>query len=485
MNYRVIGWVLAWVLELIGFLMLLPVVIALIYGEAQGWVYLGFSFLAIAVGWLISRKKPQNMQIYTKEGYVTVGLSWIMISLYGAIPFRVTGEIPHYIDAVFETASGFTTTGSSILSDVEALSHASLVWRSFTHWIGGMGVLVFILMLIPSRGGTGFNLMKAESPGYEVSKFAPRVRNNAASLYRIYIGMTLVLIAALIISGMNWFDSICIAFGAAGTGGFGVLNSSCASYTAVQQWIIAIGMMMFGVNFSFYYLIIKKQGKAALKIEEVFEYLAIILTAVIFVTINIYKSVPGYEGSLGHTIRDAFFQVCSIITTTGFTTVNYDVWPSFSKFILILLMICGACAGSTGGGLKVSRVVVSFKAMRKELRHISHPRSVEKIRMNGNSMSPLILHSLYIFILMYFIIFGASILLISADGFDFETNFSAVCATLNNIGPGFSKVGPTCNFGSYSWFSKIVLIFDMLTGRLEILPMLMLVSPNTWRRSDW
>uniref|UniRef100_I5AT87 Trk-type K+ transport system, membrane component n=1 Tax=Eubacterium cellulosolvens (strain ATCC 43171 / JCM 9499 / 6) TaxID=633697 RepID=I5AT87_EUBC6 len=482
MNYRVIGWVLAWVLKVEGSLMLVPCFIALIYRDRQGLIYLALALLAIVAGNILARRKPANMEIYQKEGYVSVGLSWILISLYGAIPFVLTGEIPNFVDAVFEVASGVTTTGSSILTDVEALCHTSLFWRSFTHWSGGMGVLVFLLMLIPAGGGSHMNLMKAESPGYEVSKFVPRVRNNAITLYKIYLALTVATFAALLLTGMYWFDSICIAFGAAGTGGFGILNSSCAAYTATQQWIITFAMIAFGVNFTFYYLCLIHHSRDAFRMEEVRAYLLIILGAGLLITWNIHQALPQQFTSWGEALRHAFFQVGTIITTTGFSTVDFDVWPAFSKMILFLLMICGACAGSTGGGVKVSRILIILKSTRQELYSIVHPRSVRKIRMDDNSISDRTLRSLYIYMMTYFMIFGISVLLITMDGFDFETNVSAIAATLNNIGPGFSKVGPACNYSMFSNFSKIVMIFDMWIGRLEILPILILLYPRTWKR---
>lgn len=480
MNYAVIGWVLAWVLKIEGFLMLLPALIACIYMEREGLIYLILAGIAIAIGWIFSWRRPRNMAIFQREGYVSVGLSWLLISAYGAIPFVLTGEIPFYIDAIFETASGFTTTGSSILSDVEALCHASLFWRSFTHWVGGMGVLVFILMLIPSRGGSHMNLMKAESPGYEVSKFVPQVKNNARTLYRIYLFMTVATIVALLIAGMPWFDSLCIAFGAAGTGGFSVLNSGCASYTPAQQWIITIAMAAFGVNFSFYYLCLIRKGREALHMSEVRAYILIILASGALISINLAVQDPDAFSNAGDLIRAAFFQVATIITTTGYSTADFNLWPAFSKTILFFLMICGACAGSTGGGIKVSRLIIAMKALKQELYTLIHPRAVRKVRIDGNAPSDRTLRSVYIFLMGYFLVFGASILIISLQGFDFETNISAVAATLNNIGPGFSLVGPTSNFGMFSWWAKIVLIFDMLAGRLELLPILILFFPRTW-----
>ncbi|MEE8885156.1 MAG: TrkH family potassium uptake protein [Eubacteriales bacterium] len=482
MNFPVIGWVLAWALKIEGFLMLAPCVVACIYRDEQGLIYLILAAIAITVGWSLSYHKPKNMEIYQKEGYVAVGLTWVLISAYGAIPFVLTGEIPAYIDALFETASGFTTTGSSILTDVEAMSHTSLFWRSFTHWVGGMGVLVFLLMMIPSSGGSHMNLMKAESPGYEVNKFVPQVKNNARTLYRIYLVMTVITIVALMISGMNPFDSFCIAFGAAGTGGFGVLNSSCGDYTAVQQWIITFAMISFGVNFSFYYLCLIHHPKEAFRMSEVRSYIIIIVASALLIALDLTIQMPGTYQGVEETLRTSFFQVGTIITTTGFATTNFDAWPSFCKFILFLLMICGACAGSTGGGVKVSRVLIVLKSLRAELYSLIHPHSVQRIRMDGNAISERSLRSAYVFLVTYFLVFGLSILIISLQGFDFETNVSAVAATLNNIGPGFSKVGPTCNFSAYKWWAKLVMIFDMWAGRLELLPILILFYPRTWKR---
>ena len=446
MNYPVIGRVLSWILCTEGALLLLPSLISLIYREDQGMIYFALALLALAIGYVTSRRKIRNKAIYQREGFVSVGLSWVLLSLYGAIPFVLTGEIPSYVDAVFEIVSGFTTTGSSILSDVEALSHTSLFWRSFSHWIGGMGVLVFILMLMPTnRGGTQMNLMKAESPGPDVSKFVPRVRNTAIVLYKIYLGMTLLMIALLALTGMNWFHNLCITFGTAGTGGFGILNDSCASYTPIQQWIITLFMIAFGVNFGFYYLSLIFRFREALAMEEVRAYVGIILAS-------------------------------------GLAITWFDLWPSFSKTILVLLMVVGACAGSTGGGVKVSRVVLTCKSIFLELGQVLHPHGVQRMRMDGKSVDSKMLNSIYIFLITYFLIFFLSILAVSLDGFNFETNFTAVAATLNNIGPGLAGVGPTRNFGDYSLPSKLVLIFDMLAGRLELLPMLILFYPRTWMK---
>jgi trk system potassium uptake protein TrkH len=478
MNYAVIGRILSWVLRTEGLLMLLPCIIAVAYGEKQGFVYLVLGLVAIAAGWALSLKHIKNPAIYQREGFVSVGLSWVVLSLYGAIPFVLTGEIPSYLNALFEIVSGFTTTGSSILAEVETMSHTSLFWRSFSHWIGGMGVLVFILMMIPSSsGGTQINLMKAESPGPDVSKFVPRVKNTAIVLYRIYLGMTLLMIAILAFSGMNWFHNLCITFGTAGTGGFGVLNDSCASYTPFQQWVITFFMIAFGVNFSFYYLFLTFHFRAAFQFEEIRAYLLIILVAGLSIAWQIHPRFLTMEEAL----RAAFFQVGSIMTTTGFSTVDFDLWPSFSKTVLVALMVVGACAGSTGGGVKVSRVVLVIKSIQEELRQLLHPHGVQCIRLDGKIVDKKILVSLYVYLTSYFLIFALSILVISLDNFSFTTNFTAVAATLNNIGPGLDAVGPSRNFAAYSPLSKLVLIFDMLAGRLELLPMLILFYPRTWQ----
>ena len=480
MNYPVIGQVLSWILCTEGALMLLPCIISLIYREDQGMIYFALAILAIALGYLTGRRKVKNKAIYQREGFVAVGLSWVLLSLYGAIPFVLTGEIPCYVDAVFEIVSGFTTTGSSILNDVEALSHTSLFWRSFSHWIGGMGVLVFILMLIPTnRGGTQMNLMKAESPGPDVSKFVPRVRNTAIVFYKIYLGMTLIMIALLALTGMNWFHNLCITFGTAGTGGFGIVNDSCASYTPIQQWIITLFMIAFGVNFGFYYLFLITRFKEAFAMEEVRAYIGIILASGLAIAWQIRDRFETVEEAL----RAAFFQVGSIITTTGYSSVDFDLWPSFSKCILVLLMIVGACAGSTGGGVKVSRVVLIVKSIFLELGQVLHPHGVQRMRMDGKTVDSKMLNSIYIFLTTYFLIFFLSVLAVSLDGFNFETNFTAVAATLNNIGPGLAGVGPTRNFYAYSHLSKLILIFDMLAGRLELLPMLILFYPRTWTKN--
>ncbi len=477
MNYSMIRYILAWVLKVEGALMGLPCIIALIYGEREGYAYLFCMAVCLAIGFLGSFKKPENTEIYQKDGFAAVALAWIVLSLFGAIPFMLTGEVKSYVDALFEIVSGFTTTGASILKDVEAVSHATLLWRSFSHWVGGMGVLVFILMLIPVKNGSQMNLMRAESPGPSVSKFVPRVRNTAIILYKIYVVMTILQILLLLISKMNWFDALCMSFGSAGTGGFSILNTGCASYTPVQQWIITVFMILFGVNFSFYYLILCKKAGAALKMEEVRAYFIIIGVAILLITWNISSRYA----SMGHALRDAAFQVGSIITTTGYSTTDFNLWPELSKYILILLMFIGACAGSTGGGIKVSRIVILCKSIGKEMQVIAHPRGIQKVKMDGKTVEHEIQRSINVFFIAYMVIFAASVLVISFDEFSFETNFTAVAATLNNIGPGMDMVGPAGNFAAYSPISKIMLTLDMLAGRLELFPFLILFCPSTWK----
>ena len=478
MNYPMIRFVLSWVLKVEGLLMLLPCIISVVFGEREGIIYLGLAVAAMLLGELVSRFRPANKEIYQKEGFVAVGLSWLLMSCYGAIPFVLTREIPDYIDALFEVVSGFTTTGSTILADVEVISHTSLLWRSLTHWVGGMGVLVFILMLIPAQNGSHMNLMRAESPGPDVTKFVPRVRNTAILLYKIYLTLTVLQITLLLLSGMPWFDTVCITFGTAGTGGFGVLNASCATYTPLQQWIITFFMISFGMNFGFYYLCLCRKPGEAFRLEEIRCYLAIILTSVLVIT---WDTRILYNNPM-QGFREAFFQVGSIMTTTGFSTADFALWPALSRTVLISLMIIGACAGSTGGGIKVSRLILAFKSLRLELYQTIHPRSVRKIRMDGRPVADVTLRSLYAYLVTYVLVFGVSVIIISFDEYSFETSFTAIAATLNNIGPGMDAVGPVENYLHFSVLSKAVMIFDMLAGRLELIPMLILFYPGTWKK---
>lgn len=478
MNIGIVFYFLGWVLGIEGILMILPCVVALIYQEPSGFYFLGVALFCGISGWLLAHKKLKSTVFYAKEGFVAVSLIWIVLSFFGALPFFLSGEIPLLEDALFEVISGFTTTGASVLSDVEALSRCMLMWRSFTHWIGGMGVLVFILAVLPLAGGYNIHIMRAESPGPSVGKLVPRVRTTAKILYLIYLFITVVQIILLLFTGMPLFDSMAMSFGTAGTGGFGIVNSSCGDYTALQQWIFTIFMILFGVNFNVYYLFLIRKPKDALRCEEMRGYLGIILVSTLLITWNIRGMFPNILTALRH----AAFQVGSIITTTGYSTTDFDLWPGFSKTILVSLMFIGACAGSTGGGIKVSRIAIAVKTVNKELSSLIHPRNVKVLKYEGKPIEHTVLRSINTYLVAYILIFVVSLLLISLDNFDLTTNFTAIAATLNNIGPGLEKVGPTCNFGIFSPFNKYILMFDMLAGRLELFPMLLLFSPRTWMR---
>lgn len=479
MNIPIIIYFLGWILNVEAVLMVLPCIAALVYGEKSG-VYFVVTLAACgAIGILATFRKPKNTVFYAKEGFVCVALSWIILSIFGALPFYLSGEIPRFEDALFEVISGFTTTGSSILTDVEVLSRCMLLWRSFTHWVGGMGVIVFMLAVLPLAGG-GYNMhiMRAESPGPSVGKLVPKVRQTAKILYLLYFGITVIQMALLLLSGMPLFDTLCISFGTAGTGGFGILNDSIASYTYLQQTIITIFMILFGINFNVYYLLWIRKPKDAFGCEEARVYLGIILVSTVIIGLNVRHMFPSLQMAFHH----AAFQVGTIITTTGFATTDFDLWPELSKTILVLLMFCGACAGSTGGGMKVSRIMIAFRQVKKELGNLVHPQSVKILRLEGKKLEHNVVRSANGYFLAYAIIFAVSIILVSINNFDFTTNVTAVAATFNNIGPGLAKVGPTCNWSGFSAFSKYVFMFDMLAGRLEIFPMLLLFSPRTWKK---
>lgn len=478
MNYRMILYVLGWVLNFEAVFMLPSVVVGLIYQEGE-WIYLlAAALICAALGGLAVLKKPPRKKFYAREGFLIVALSWFVLSIFGALPFVFSGDIPSVIDAVFETASGFTTTGASILSDVEALPKCLLFWRSFTHWVGGMGVLVFVIAILPLAGGSNIYLMKAESPGPSVKKLVPKIKRTAVTLYVMYLAITVVEILLLVAGNMPLFDALTISFGTAGTGGFGIKNDSMASYSPYLQMVVTVFMIMFGINFNVYYLIYKKRFKEILKNSEVMAYLGIIAVSIVLIAINIREMYSG----MGTAVKDAAFQVGSIITTTGFSSTDFDLWPSFAKSILVMLMFVGACAGSTGGGIKVSRVVIAFKTVLKELDYIVHPNNVKKITVDGKQIEHVVLRSVNVFFMAYLFIFVGSVLIISLDNFDLITNFTAVAATLNNIGPGLGVVGPASNFGAFSGLSKIVMTFDMIAGRLELFPVLLLFSWRTWKK---
>lgn len=478
MNYSMIIFILGHLLKYEGLLMLLPIITGFIYGEKQVYAYIGIAVFSYLVGKLISLKEPKNKQLYTRDGSVTVALGWVVLSIFGALPFTLSGDIPFYVDALFETISGFTTTGASVLSNVEALSHTSIMWRSFTHWVGGMGVFVFILSLLPVISGSTMQLMKAESPGPSVDKFVPKVKNTAQILYGMYIVITVIQVVILLFAKMPLFDTLALTFGTVGTGGFGIKNDSLGSYTSLQQNIITFFMIISGINYSFYFLLISKRFKEAFHLEEVRWYLGIIFVSVAAITLNIMH----LYGSIGESVKHAFFQVGSIITTTGYSSTDFDLWPEFSKTILIILMIIGACAGSTAGGFKVSRMLMLLKSAKAELSIMIHPREIKKIRIDGHVISPDVLRTSQVYLVIYWAFFLGAVLLISIDNFDFATNFTAVAATFNNIGPGLAGVGPMSNFGGYSVFSKFVLMLGMLIGRLELYPIMLLLLPATWKR---
>ena len=481
MNYSIIRFVLGWIMKVEGMFFILPILTAVIYKEKAGLSFLVVAVISVLLGTVLSLKKPEDKSFYAREGFITVALGWIVMSLIGALPFYLSGEIPSYLDAFFEIVSGFTTTGASILSDVEALSKCMLIWRSFSHWLGGMGVLVFVLTILPLTGGESIHLLKAESPGPSVSKLVPKMRYTTGILYLIYTVMMLVQIVLLLIGKMPLFDALCMSFGSAGTGGFSILNTGCATYTTYQQAVITIFMFLFGVNFSFYFLLLMKKGKEAFSIEEVKWYFILFLGVSLLITWNVSVAQGGNPLMNFH---HAAFTVSSIMTTTGYATVDFNLWPSFSKALIVMIMFIGACAGSTGGGIKVSRIVIYIKSIKREFAALLHPRSVKVLKMDGKKVENTVLRSALVFLCAYVVIYAASLIIISLDNFDFETNFTAVAATLNNIGPGLAGVGPTSNFGSYSPLSKIVLCFDMLAGRLELFPMLLLFIPSAWRRKN-
>ena len=482
MNVKMMGKFLSQIIAIEAVFMLPALGISLYRGEVasvEGFLYtLGIMILLGGVLYLSCRKAGKLFG--AREGLVCVGFSWIMLSLLGCLPFVISGAIPKFIDAFFEIVSGFTTTGASILPSVEALDRGLLYWRSFSHWLGGMGVLVFLLAISPSGKGTGFtmHLLRAESPGPDVGKLVPKMKQTAVILYAIYVAMTVINVIFLLCGGMSLFEAVCTAFGTAGTGGFGIKNDSLASYSPYIQNVTTVFMFLFGVNFSIYYLLLLKQFRGAFKDEELRLYVGLAVVSVALIVANIY---PLY-GSLEETIRHAAFQVSSIMTTTGYATTDFDLWPSFSKAILLMLMLIGASAGSTGGGLKCIRVLLLFKILRRNTRQILNPQKVMVVRSNGKVVDEKVLANTNAYLAAYMVIMILSVLLISLDGFGFETNMSAVIACFNNIGPGMAAVGPTCNFAAYSAFSKIILSINMLAGRLEIFPILVLLSRSTWTR---
>ena len=460
-------------------LLLLPAIAATIYNESCVWALLAAAVIALAAGFLLRRFcRPDSHLIYAREGFVTVAMTWLALSAVGALPFYLSGEIPSYIDAFFETVSGFTTTGASILTDVESMSHGLLFWRSFTHWIGGMGILVFVMALVNDSNDRSMHVLRAEMPGPVIGKLLPRAKDTASILYKIYIGMTIALIGLLMVGGMPFFESLLHAFGTAGTGGFGIKADSIASYSPYLQWVITVGMFLFGVNFNLYYLLLIRRFRAALQSSEFWYYLGIVLVSIALITMNI---LPMYE-NLNEALRLSAFQVSSVITTTGYATADFNLWPEFSKAVLLILMFSGACAGSTGGGLKVSRAVMVVKMVHKEIRHLLHPRSVNSVKFEGKQVDGATLKSVASYFAVYMLCILGFFLLISLDNHSLETNFSATVSCFNNIGPALGAAGPAASYAIYSPLSKLLLSLAMLMGRLEIFPMLLTLSPATWAK---
>ena len=488
MNFKMLGRFLSQIIAIEAAFMIPALGISLGCGEwdaVRGFVYSIGIMLVIAGALYVLCRKAENL-FSAREGLICVGFSWIVLSLLGALPFVISGEISHYVDAFFEIVSGFTTTGASVLAHPEELAKGILYWRSFSHWLGGMGVLVFLLAIVPrGEGGSGFtmHLLRAESPGPDVGKLVPKMKNTAMILYIIYVVMTVINMIFLLCGGMPLLDAVCTAFGTAGTGGFGIYSDSMASCTPYIQWVTTVFMFLFGVNFSCYYLLLLRQFRAVFKDEELRLYIGIAAGSVILILVNVYCQASNVYTSVAEAVRHAAFQVSSIMTTTGFTTTDYEVWPAFSKGILLMLMLVGACAGSTGGGFKVARLLLVFKSLRRNIRQVLNPRKVQIVRNNGNPVSETVLANTNAYLAAYVIIIVISYLLISFDGNTIGTNLSAVLCCFNNIGPGMEAVGPTCNFAHLSDLSKIVLSLDMLAGRLEIFPILVLLSRSSWKRN--
>ena len=482
MNYKMIGRFAGKILLVEAFFMLPPLFISIYCGESasiRGFLITILVMLLLAAVCIVPARGIKR-SFRAREGMVCVGLSWVLLSAMGALPAFLSGAIPNYVDAVFEMVSGFTTTGSSILNDVESLPMGIKYWRSFSHWLGGMGVLVFLMALTTgSEKNKGFtmHILRAESPGPQVEKLVPKMKQTARIMYLMYIGLTILNIIFLLLGNMPLFDALCTAYGTAGTGGFGIKHDSMTSYSPYLQNVTTVFMFLFGVNFSCYYMLLLRRFKSVLKDEELRLYFGVVVGSIVLVIINL----QGYYETLGETIRHAAFQVSSIITTTGFATTDFDQWPEFSKTVLLSLMLIGACAGSTGGGFKCSRVLLMLKELRRRVQQLIHPGKVQVIRINGRVVDEKVVENTKVYLVAYALITAVSVLLVSIDGYSITTNISAVFSCFNNIGPGLDAVGPMCNFSGYSRFSKIVLTLDMLAGRLEIFPILVLFSRSTWR----
>jgi len=479
MNIRLVLKLNGYILLFDALAMLLPVLVALYYQEYAGFAFAPAILLSLLIAIPTINLRQKNNELYAREGLATVALAWIVMSIVGALPFYFSGEIPSFIDSVFETASGFTTTGATILTDVESLSKCMLFWRSFTHWIGGMGVLMFVMAIAPLAGGNNMQLIRAESAGPKVEKLLPKANMTAKVLYGMYIGLTLVQTILLLAGGMPFFDSVTTAFGTAGTGGFGIKNASLADYNTYIQAVVTIFMLLFSINFNIYFFLIAKKFSQAVKNEELRLFVAVVLASVLCITLNNYRMFD----SVGSAVHHSAFTVASIISTSGFTTVDFNVWSEFSKSLLVVLMFFGACAGSTGGGIKISRILILGKSLKKEFSALIHPKSIKTINVNGKRIDDETIRRINAYMVCYIGIFIASFLVISFDNFDFTTNFTAVAATLNNIGPGLNAVGPIGNYSGFSNLSKIVMTVDMICGRLELFPVMILFLPQTWKKN--
>ena len=477
MNFGFITYIIGWILNFQGLFLLVPCIVSMAYNEKSGFAFVISSLISLTVGMLFTRKKPTNKSFYAKEGFITVALGWIALSVSGALPFLISGEIPNVFNALFESISGYTTTGATILSDVESLSKGILFWRSFTHWIGGMGVLVFVLCILPLADGNNMHLMRAESPGPSVGKLVPKMRSTAMILYGIYAALTVVEGILLLFGGMSLFDAVTTSLATAGTGGFGIKNNSMADYSMYIQNVVDVFMFIFGVNFNIYFLMLVRKPKEILQSEELKTYLGIVLVATVVIALNISGSLS----SIWVALQQAFFQVTAIITTTGFSTVDFNHWPELSKFILVGLMFMGGCAGSTSGGIKISRIIIAWKNLKNEISSFVHPKRVQVIRLEGRKVGNDVVKSVNAYFVLYALLFIGSMFLICIENGSFETNFTAIAATLNNVGPGLAGVGPMENFGGFSPLSKCVFMFGMLAGRLELIPMIILFSPWIWK----
>lgn len=477
MNIRMTAYILGLLMMFEALFLAVPLATALIYREPQALLFLVIALVCLICGFLLKLAKPEKKTLFARDGFLIVALSWIVMSVFGALPFYVSGCIPHFVDALFESVSGFTTTGASILHDLDHLPKCMLMWRSFSHWVGGMGVLVFIMAFLPISGGQNMYLMKAESPGPSVSKLVPRVRTTAIWLYGIYLALTIIEFVLLLFGDMTVFEALNIAVATAGTGGFAITNAGMGGYSAYSQIVVTVFMLLFAVNFTSYFLLLHGKVKDALNTE-----FRVFVSILVFSAVTITLDVRHMFHTLGETVRAVMFTIGSLISSTGFATADFDKWGSYSRTLLVMLMFVGACAGSTGGGIKVSRFILLFKNMLNELRVMTHPRQVKKVKVDGHQVEPEVLRTLHCYVACYIMIYAVSMLVLSIDGHDLTTNFTAVVATLNNIGPGLNLVGPTSNFDVFSTLPKCVLIFDMLAGRLELFPIILLLSPTTWKK---